>query len=227
MWIFLNNGYFSIVENSNNPTQLIVRARFKHDLESTFGEHGEISETPEKNYRFRMILDRSVVSEILKQKIEEIDYGSFRNSINPSDQGRIEAYSKVWKDTYYFQEKFLNAEPKIIQNCLLLYGRNKSLREVDKFFDRVYRGTNYGDVHFRMRAEIRKKYFPDLTVDSILQKTIEMYNGQCDSTWLCISEFVVDETPFTDKELYEWKDRFEEAVNNGPNPPEPGYWDYH
>ena len=38
MWVMLNNSFVSIVENMNNPEELLVRARVKGDIERVFND---------------------------------------------------------------------------------------------------------------------------------------------------------------------------------------------
>ena len=38
MWVFTNKGFFSIVEDRNDSTKLLVRSRIKGDLERVFDD---------------------------------------------------------------------------------------------------------------------------------------------------------------------------------------------
>jgi hypothetical protein len=104
MWIFLNDGFFSIVESYEDKSKFLVRARIKGDLERVFGDH-EVLETPYNDYRFRMILDKKYVTNIIANRIENIDYSNFKNSISPKLESLKSACSKVWRVMFETQFK--------------------------------------------------------------------------------------------------------------------------
>lgn len=83
----------------------MVRARVKGDLEEVFGHDQTVFTTPENDYRYRMILNKSYVSEVIKQKLQSIDYYNFKASIPTADYSRKAAYSKVWSVMYDLQER--------------------------------------------------------------------------------------------------------------------------
>ncbi len=93
MWIFSRRSFLSIVEHSQEPRLLLVRARFPGDIEHWFPE-AEIAETPDADYRFRASLTRERVSEAVALRVRQINYTNFKASIE--DYYRHGAYSKVW-----------------------------------------------------------------------------------------------------------------------------------
>jgi hypothetical protein len=52
-----------------------------------------------------MILNKSYVSEVIRQKLQSIDYYNFKASIPAADYSRKAAYSKVWSVMYDLQER--------------------------------------------------------------------------------------------------------------------------
>jgi len=94
----------SIVK-AHDPTtnQLVmVRARVKQDLLNTFpGLDDQVIETLDSDYRFRLILDKEYVSDVIRDKVLSIDYDNFKNSVKES--WRVRAYNKIWKIMYDVQ----------------------------------------------------------------------------------------------------------------------------
>jgi len=104
MWLFLNNGFFSIVENDRSGEILTVRARKKGDLERVFGvSPRDIKRLPKRDYLYRAFLDRNQVARVVQREVLNIDYGNFKDSISPQEKDRYSAYSKVWSAMYTWQ----------------------------------------------------------------------------------------------------------------------------
>ena len=83
MWVYTNKGFFSIVEDKDNGTKLLVRARIKGDLERLFRPYFstlDVEETNDADYRFRVRLDRPVVTNAIGVAVDEIDYINFKNN---------------------------------------------------------------------------------------------------------------------------------------------------
>jgi hypothetical protein len=102
MWIFLNDAMLSIVAPEPRKgrgaakveTHLIVRARFKGDLPRTFGRGVKVEETPGRDYRFRAVVTRKKVADVLARRILDVDYTNFKGSV--PDDARHRAYLRVW-----------------------------------------------------------------------------------------------------------------------------------
>ena len=95
MWVFTNDGFYSIVRHRTLPNMLIVRARFKGDIEKLIPD-AEVIELNESDadYRFRAFVDDSVLAKVFFDKIEKIDYPNFKNSI--SIKGLHAVAIQVW-----------------------------------------------------------------------------------------------------------------------------------
>lgn len=102
MWIFLNNAFFSIVEDSMNPDRFVVRARHAGDIEKIFNV-SQVKTTPSNDYRFRVHLPKDKVISVLTAEMAKINYTNFKDSIHKNDHSRKSAYNKVWTAMYNWQ----------------------------------------------------------------------------------------------------------------------------
>lgn len=116
MWVFLNDAFFSIVQHREDSETVVVRARVKGDLEKTFGNQFAVLETEESDYRFRMFLNKEFVSDTMKQKVLNIDYGNFKDSISKKDYDRKQHYTRVWSVMNDWQEKVFGMKQRWFAN---------------------------------------------------------------------------------------------------------------
>lgn len=93
MWLFLNDAYLSIVADRDDATRLLVRARFKGDLERVFGRVA-VQETPTADYRFRAFVPRAAVAERIAKAVDSIAAPNFKASVK--EDWRHDVYLKVW-----------------------------------------------------------------------------------------------------------------------------------
>ena len=101
MWIFLNNAFYSIVDPSEGKSEkLVVRARFQGDINRNFPTAIEMY-TPDRDYAFRAEIDRAEVETVISNKIHNIDYSNFKDSVD--EDWRHEAYAEVWDVMYWTQ----------------------------------------------------------------------------------------------------------------------------
>ena len=115
MWIFTREGFFSAVQSPEYCTddELAVRGRSRQDLEALvrwLGARGpalEIIETPEADYRWRVILARSRWSDYVHQAAEAIDYPNFKGATTGGDRLRHDAYFGCWKSLWEWQHRQL------------------------------------------------------------------------------------------------------------------------
>lgn len=95
MWICLNNSFVSIVESKDDSSKVYVRSRRKDDLENFLGEgEWQILETPRRDYRYRLLIDKAVLSKILADSVSKITYGNFKDSVEDGSLSRM--YHEVW-----------------------------------------------------------------------------------------------------------------------------------
>lgn len=104
MWVFMNDAFFSVVKDRNNENGVVVRARVGGDLENVFGYDHDVLETDDSDYRFRMFLDQGYVSNVIADRVNNINYTNFKDSISKTDTTRKGYYTRVWAVMYDWQE---------------------------------------------------------------------------------------------------------------------------
>ena len=96
MWICLNNSFVSIVENETNPELVWVRSRKYDHLVNFIGTKDGITETPTRDYRYRVSIDKFTLSKIFAQSVHNINYGNFKSSVPDTDNDLYFFYNEVW-----------------------------------------------------------------------------------------------------------------------------------
>ena len=101
MWIFCKLGFFSAVQHREKPDVLLVRARFKGDLERLYkamdhSKCGPIQKTPDADYLYRMECPKRAFAEVVWKTAGEIDYPNFKDAMNDGTV-RDTAYMNVWR----------------------------------------------------------------------------------------------------------------------------------
>jgi hypothetical protein len=94
MWIFTSGCFVSIVEDCASADRLIVRGRFKGDVERFLnplpsGVSVREIVTPAADYRFRATVDRSDVCAAVVRASYEVDYPNFKNSMKADWRHRV------------------------------------------------------------------------------------------------------------------------------------------
>jgi hypothetical protein len=115
MWIFAKMGFLSVVEHSDDPNKLMIRARFQEDIEELCkrirGLDGsqEVAwqETPEGDYRYRVTCGREIIAKLVQQLVREIDYTNFKQSVHGSP-ARDRAYMACWSALHHAQQQTLS-----------------------------------------------------------------------------------------------------------------------
>jgi hypothetical protein len=120
MWLMTTIGMFSAVcprtekgrGGKVETDKIMVRARVRGHIEALqerFGEFGEaeLIETPNADYRYRIIVDKAAWAEAVGRMIDEQDYTNFKNAAD-SRQGRsgtayVHALHRVWDVMYELQ----------------------------------------------------------------------------------------------------------------------------
>lgn len=110
MWVFLNNAFLSIVDpeasydGRGGPVgdKLLVRARIASDIEAAFPE-AKVIETPDRDYRFRALISRKMVAQVMAHQVEQIGYSNFKGSV--PDKRRHDCYMGVWSVMNREQER--------------------------------------------------------------------------------------------------------------------------
>lgn len=98
MWIFLNDAFYSVVDYTNGQgPNLIVRARFKGDINRTFPDVKEVH-LPGRDYAWRAEIPRAQVAKAMHDAVMDISYNNFKNSV--VEDWRHDAYEDVWHVMY-------------------------------------------------------------------------------------------------------------------------------
>ena len=80
-WLCFNDAFLSVVNHRDDKDLLVVRARRREHLTNVFGKDAQITVTPERDYKYRVIAERKKVAEIVAARINQIDYGNFKDSV--------------------------------------------------------------------------------------------------------------------------------------------------
>ncbi len=98
MWIFTKHGFYSAVQHTDKANVVLVRARFKGDLESlckTYDITPEVKYTPAADYLYRMEFKKELWSEIVAKEAADIDYPNFKSEVHDGTE-RDTAYMGCW-----------------------------------------------------------------------------------------------------------------------------------
>ena len=112
----MNDAFFSVVKDRNIEEDVVVRARVKGDLEKVFGEQHKVIESSDSDYRFRMFLNQEYVSKVVAERLSNIDYPNFKNSINKKDTARKSHYTRVWGVMCDWQDSLYQKTNDLWQN---------------------------------------------------------------------------------------------------------------
>lgn len=108
MWICLNDSFLSIVATPEDPDTLLVRARFQGDIEAVF-PGADVIHVPKRDYAFRAYLHRETVTTAIANRVHNIDYGNFKDSV-PSRE-RHDVYLDLWSVMRRAQTMFRGRKP--------------------------------------------------------------------------------------------------------------------
>lgn len=97
MWIFTNYGFFSFTQSTFKPGFIQIRARDDRDLADLKTRHklkGQIIETTESDYRWRILVKPETAGRILADEAAAIDYSNFKNAT--TDRMHARPLMEVW-----------------------------------------------------------------------------------------------------------------------------------
>lgn len=95
MWIFTSHSFISIVEHRDDPAKLVVRGRFRGDVDRFLGAPIEI-ETQDADYRFRATAKRADVEAAIARAAKAINYPNFKGSMPCRPDWRRRVAMRVW-----------------------------------------------------------------------------------------------------------------------------------
>jgi len=100
MWICFNDGFVSVVEDTRGINDLVVRSRRPEILQMLFPTN-EIIELDVSDYKYRTYTSREEWAEIMFEKINNIDYSNFKNSVADNELHTL--YERMWGLHYNYQ----------------------------------------------------------------------------------------------------------------------------
>ena len=93
MWLCSRDSFLSIVSKGCAPTELLVRARRKNDIEKVFPS-ATVTRNTGTDYLYRAVIPRGAVKQALAAMVDQIDYPNFKDSVE--DRSLHAAYVSVW-----------------------------------------------------------------------------------------------------------------------------------
>ena len=105
MWVFINKaGFFSAVEDTNNPQQVIVRARCRAHAENLAdATGGTVQWTPDADYCARVSMTKATWASFLAVAGLGIDYHNCKNELVGDDDAYHIAMFEVWEALNNYQ----------------------------------------------------------------------------------------------------------------------------
>ncbi len=100
-WLCFNDAFLSVVNHRTEQDLLVVRARRREHLANVFGPSATIEVTPDRDYKYRTIADRKKVADIVASRIQNIDYGNFKDSVR--NGGLHNLYARFWALHHEYQ----------------------------------------------------------------------------------------------------------------------------
>lgn len=124
MWIFTKTGFISVVKHTEKADFLLVRARRREDLEAIVEPMlasgyplDDITETPEADYRFRVVMPRDCFAVVMSELVDQIDYPNFKDSIPKTKPGYATFAGRTWWEGLNYQrtapDNFGNGNPHV------------------------------------------------------------------------------------------------------------------
>ncbi len=101
MWIFSTLGFFSCTRSAEDFETFQIRARVRGDLENLIHEMGlqvRVLETPNADYRYRLLVDQATFRAIVAELVERVNYSNFKNEVHdtPGQESKAGPYLRVW-----------------------------------------------------------------------------------------------------------------------------------
>lgn len=109
MWLFTRYGFFSVVQDHQKRKNVLIRARNRKHLEDLFvsldfhtphSAKEVIEETPDRDYRYRVSVDRRAYAGLLQSLAMDLDYPNFKDSVHQrlsKDIPYNQLVNKVWQ----------------------------------------------------------------------------------------------------------------------------------
>ncbi len=104
MWTFTIDGFYSVVQDRDDPGTLIVRARDEGDIRKfalavapLMPYQPRVMHTPMADYAWRIPVPRSVWADYLTSAAFDLNYTNFKEAVAArAKPGRAGLYARVW-----------------------------------------------------------------------------------------------------------------------------------
>lgn len=100
MWLNLVEGFFSVVEDANDSTKVVVRARVRADLLALrrwVAKLGRVHATPNRDYPFRCVVSKVEFAQGLAAAVAEgLTYKNVKSACCERDPRRSGALMQAW-----------------------------------------------------------------------------------------------------------------------------------
>ena len=107
MWLFSDQGFYSVVAHNRDPGKLLVRARVRADLEALREQIPEIRIYSDRraDYRWRAVVSRAEWVKAVALLAASIDYPNFKAAVAERQPGdRHSVYQRVWGEMLSLQQ---------------------------------------------------------------------------------------------------------------------------
>lgn len=98
MWLFLPQGFVSVVAHRDNDG-LLVRARHAEHLRALFPEK-EQTVLPTADYRYRVLASRQELADVMADHVATMDYDNYKAAIPEHDYH--DACLDVWRTMWAY-----------------------------------------------------------------------------------------------------------------------------
>lgn len=109
MWLFTTLGFFSCTRSAQDEAEYQIRARLEGDIRGlceALHIPARIIETPDADYRWRIIVDRETFGAIIAELAERVNYSNFKDAVHqmPGQESKGHPYLQVWSILRNLQE---------------------------------------------------------------------------------------------------------------------------
>lgn len=115
MWVMTTRGFYSAVQDRDNPARLLIRARCEDDIRNLKDllPNSEPWRLKRSDYEWRLSCTVAEWAGVLANMALDIDYGNFKNAVR-REQGaaRASVYTSVWSVLLRLEPRGRFAWPK-------------------------------------------------------------------------------------------------------------------
>lgn len=121
MWLFTVDGLISVTRSRLEPTKVQVRARSRETIERMAGRverfwaaHPEVIETPEADYRYRIIIEPGEWKALAVKLADEVTYPNFKDAAAQKHghaSKYVKALHRIWETGTSLDDRGARNEP--------------------------------------------------------------------------------------------------------------------